>query len=115
LFPEHLVLPGFQTALCHHERWDGTGYPYRLSGDEIPLYARIASIADVYDALRTERSYKPAYDHATSVKIITEGDRDGRVRPEHFDPKILDAFWSVRESFDAVYLSLRPVTSASSD
>lgn len=74
-------------ALYHHERWDGTGYPYGLSGSEIPLEARITAIVDVYDALRSERPYKEAFSHDVSMKIILEG--DGRTSPEHFDPELL--------------------------
>jgi putative two-component system response regulator len=70
----------------HHEKWDGSGYPKGLSGEEIPLSARIMAVADVYDALTTRRIYKPAFAHEVAVQIILEG------RGRHFDPRIVDAF-----------------------
>lgn len=88
-------------ALFHHEHWDGSGYPYGLSRTGIPLDARIAAIADTYDALRHERSYKPAFDHDTAYRIIVEG--DGRTEPSHFDPDILRIFKKINNEFDAIY------------
>jgi HD-GYP domain-containing protein (c-di-GMP phosphodiesterase class II) len=88
-------------ALSHHERWDGTGYPFGFTGDRIPLEGRITSIADQYDALRNARVYKPSIDHATTVRIITEG--DGRTMPYHFDPQVLKAFVASASIFDEVY------------
>ncbi|MGD1038375.1 MAG: two-component system response regulator [Roseiarcus sp.] len=70
----------------HHEKWDGTGYPKGLSGDEIPLSARIMAVADVYDALTSRRIYKPAFAHEVAEQIILEG------KGRHFDPRIVDAF-----------------------
>ena len=79
-----------EIALTHHENYDGTGYPENLKGEKIPLSGRIIKILDVYDSLRSERVYKDAFSHEKTMKIITEG--DGRVEPEHFDPKILSLF-----------------------
>lgn len=77
-------------TISHHEKWDGSGYPYGLAGEEIPLVGRIMAIIDVYDALVSRRVYKPPFSHREALKIITEG--DGRVMPTHFDPDILAAF-----------------------
>jgi HD-GYP domain-containing protein (c-di-GMP phosphodiesterase class II) len=88
-------------ALSHHERWDGSGYPYGASGNLIPLEGRIMNIADQYDALRNARVYKPGLDHATTIRIITEG--DGRTMPQHFDPQVLNAFVESESLFEEVY------------
>ncbi|TYT73675.1 two-component system response regulator [Desulfobotulus mexicanus] len=86
-----------EIAYTHHERWDGTGYPRGLKGDEIPVSGRLMAIADVYDALISKRSYKEAFSHETAVKIITEG--DGRTLPCHFDPDVMNAFVKEAETF----------------
>jgi response regulator RpfG family c-di-GMP phosphodiesterase len=88
-------------ALHHHERWNGTGYPFGLRGIGIPLDARIAAIADTYDALRNSRIYKPAFDHDTAYRIIVEG--DGRTEPSHFDPDLLNAFKDIHKIFDEIF------------
>jgi len=80
-------------AAYHHERWDGTGYPYGLSGTEIPLPGRLMAIVDVYDALVSERSYKKPIPHKDAVKtIVSEAG-------SHFDPKIVEVFQEVNERF----------------
>ena len=91
-----------QIALNHHERWDGTGYPRGLKGEEVPLSARIVAISDVYDALRNRRVYKPGFDHETAMRIIVDG--DGRTSPTHFDPDILSLFKKISERFREIYL-----------
>ncbi|MEO8417756.1 MAG: HD domain-containing phosphohydrolase [Methylophilaceae bacterium] len=92
---------GAEIALNHHERWNGGGYPNDLKGKQIPLPARMMALADVYDALRSKRPYKPAYTHENSVQIITAG--DGRTSPEHFDPAILNAFKQMSGRFEEIF------------
>jgi len=76
----------------HHEKYDGSGYPHGLKGEDIPLVARIFAIADVFDALTCERPYKKPFSYEKSMAILEEG------RGSHFDPKVLDAFNTLAES-----------------
>lgn len=91
-------------SLTHHERWDGTGYPQGLKGEAIPLEGRIVMLIDQYDALRAKRIYKPPFDHAKTLRIMTEGDR--RTRPEYFDETLLRLFVELAPRFDEIYGSL---------
>jgi putative two-component system response regulator len=86
-----------QIAASHHERWDGFGYPRRLAGTQIPLEARIAAVADVFDALSTARCYKPAIPLADCFEIIASE------RGRHFDPAVVDAFMEAREVLERVF------------
>lgn len=82
-----------EIALSHQEKWDGSGYPQSLSGDNIPISARLMAVADVYDALISERHYKQAFSHEIAVDIILEG------RGSHFDPDVVDAFKRIENEF----------------
>ena len=75
-------------AQTHHEKWDGSGYPLALAGEDIPIEGRITAVADVYDALSSERPYKPAFPKAKCFGIMNEE------RGRHFDPRVLDAFFA---------------------
>ncbi len=84
---------GIEIAESHHEKWDGTGYPYGLAGEDIPLVGRILALSDVYDALTSKRCYKDAFSHTRSLEIIVEGSG------KHFDPEVVDAFLSNEKEF----------------
>ncbi|MDK9718546.1 MAG: HD domain-containing protein, partial [Trichlorobacter sp.] len=85
-----------EIAYTHQEKWDGSGYPEGLSGDDIPVSGRIMAVADVYDALISRRVYKPAMPHDKAVSIIIEG------RGSHFDPDMVDAFLSIADECKAI-------------
>jgi len=84
-------------AEYHHENWDGTGYPHGLKGVDIPIHGRVMAIADVYDALVTERPYKEAFPHEEAVNIIM-GESGKR-----FDPLMVNAFYNIHNKFDALH------------
>jgi putative two-component system response regulator len=86
-----------EIALSHHEKWDGSGYPYQFAGDLIPLSARIVSIADVYDALRMKRPYKPPFSHEVTMKKILES------KGTQFDPELVDIMVTVSDEFQRLY------------
>jgi HD-GYP domain-containing protein (c-di-GMP phosphodiesterase class II) len=84
----------------HHERHDGTGYPDRLASAAIPLAARFVSIADVYDALRCRRSYKPALSHAASLQLI------GEASGTQFDPAMVEVLRRCAPKFEQIFKEL---------
>ena len=87
---------GKEIAYNHHEKWDGSGYPTGIEGEDIPLAARIVALADVYDALTTERFYKRAYPHEQACQIIVD------LKATHFDPEIVDVFQRLEDEFDQI-------------
>lgn len=87
---------GIAIARAHHEKWDGSGYPDGLAGEEIPLAGRIMALADVYDALRSKRPYKEPFTHEKSCAIILEG------KGRHFDPAVIEAFQEVEDRFEQI-------------
>lgn len=87
---------GRDIAYYHHEKWDGSGYPFGLCNDEIPLAARIVALADVYDALSSKRPYKEPFSHEKSLAIINEGEGT------HFDPLVVHAFQAREARFSAI-------------
>lgn len=82
-----------EIAYSHQEKWDGSGYPDNLAGEEIPVSARLMAVADVYDALISKRVYKPAFSHEQALDVMKKG------RGTHFDPDVLDAFFAIEERF----------------
>lgn len=100
--PQMRELPFFSQAhdiaRYHHERWDGRGYPEGLKGDEIPLWAQIVSIADVYDALVSPRCYKKAFTFEQALRMIVNGECG------IFNPHILEAFLNIEDKLRDIYL-----------
>jgi putative two-component system response regulator len=95
--PDHAFLDyAKMLAHTHHEKWDGSGYPEGLKGAEIPLQARMMTLADVYDALVSHRSYKKAFTHEEAMQII------GEERGTHFDPDLTDLFISLSEKIKLI-------------
>ncbi len=91
LFPIEFLRPALDIPYCHHEKWDGTGYPRRLQGEQIPLAARIFAIVDVYDALTSDRPYREAWPQERALGHIR--DQSGT----HFDPRVVQAFFDLLE------------------
>lgn len=94
-----------EVALTHHERWDGSGYPCGLKGKQIPITGRIVMLCDLYDALRSQRPYKPAFSHVKTIDIILNGNE--RTKPTHFDPSLLEAFREMHHQFDGIYSTVQ--------
>jgi len=98
LYSENTFLNlGMEISRYHHEKWDGTGYVSKLSGEDIPLSARIMALSDVYDALRSKRVYKDAFPHDTVIEIIAQG------RGRHFDPELVDIFLDNHQQFCDIF------------
>ncbi len=101
------LLHAREIAIAHHERWDGTGYPNHLKGDQIPTSARLMAIADAYDALISDRMYKPGLSHESAMSIIKEGSG------AHFDPVVTDAFLMIGDKIKAIAAEYPDVKSQS--
>ena len=93
---------GKEVAYYHHEKWDGTGYPKGLKGDQIPLSARIVAVADVYDALRSKRPYKESFSHQKTMKMILDHSNT------HFDATIVQAFINRQKEFESISKTATP-------
>ncbi len=91
---------GIEIARSHHEKWDGTGYPDGLTGENIPLSARVMAVADVYDALRSVRPYKPTMSHEKACEIIIQGSGS------HFDPSVIEAFKALESEFAEIRVKM---------
>jgi HD-GYP domain-containing protein (c-di-GMP phosphodiesterase class II) len=89
LYPIEYLRPALDIPYSHHEKWDGTGYPRGLKGEEIPLSARIFAIVDVWDAITSDRPYRPAYTIDQALSHIRE--QSGK----HFDPQVVDVFFKL--------------------
>ncbi len=91
-----------EIALNHHEQWNGGGYPVGRKGTEIPVSARVVAVADIYDAIRSPRPYKPGFTHEQTAKILLEG--DDRFTPgDHLDPNLLEIFAARHEGMAAIW------------
>ena len=102
MYPKNnFIHMGIEITRQHHEKWDGSGYPDGRSGEQISLSARIMAVADVYDALRTKRVYKPAYSQEETCRILFEGSG------KHFDPMVIEAFRHLQERFDEIQMTFQ--------
>lgn len=104
--PDALRETAIEVIESHHERWDGRGYPRGLAGEQIPLSGRIVAVADVYDALRSERAYKPAFSHDWARTFIV------RQRGRQFDPRIVESFLQVESALQLISESAREIRPA---
>ena len=101
-FKRHTFLAvATEIAYSHHERWDGGGYPAGLAGEAILLSARLVALADAYDAITSERPYKPAFDHSEAIRRITIDRRC------HFDPAVVNAFLACQQDFARIQARLQ--------
>lgn len=96
LGPDEFIDMGIEIALQHHEKWDGTGYPFGVAGEEISLSARIVALADFYDAVTSKRVYKDAMTHHEASNLIR------KLHGTHFDPDVADVFFAYEAEFNAV-------------
>ncbi|GAK86732.1 pole remodelling regulatory diguanylate cyclase [Vibrio ponticus] len=108
-YADNFLIFAKEIAYSHHEKWDGSGYPQGLKGQDIPLSARIMAIADVYDALISERVYKPAFSHEKSVSIIEQS------RGSHFEPLLVDVFLANAERFRQIAAAYQDNSSSQSN
>jgi HD-GYP domain-containing protein (c-di-GMP phosphodiesterase class II) len=97
LYPIDYLRPSLDIPYCHHEKWDGTGYPRGLKGEEIPLAARIFSVVDVWDALRSDRPYRPAWKKEKIIEYICS------LSSIQFDPKVVETFLKIDDSYLDMY------------
>jgi len=101
-FDTNYLNESIEMACFHHEKWDGSGYPTHIKGDEIPLSARIMAVADVFDALIAERVYKKPFSYEKAMSIITEG------AGKHFDPDVVEAFMKISEKLYLARTKISP-------
>jgi response regulator RpfG family c-di-GMP phosphodiesterase len=92
-----MLVTGAEVALTHHERWDGTGYPNGLKGNEIPLFGRIVNVADVFDALMSRRVYKEPFPLDKTIQIMSE------LSGQAFDPALIDLLVKNKDQFSAIF------------
>jgi HD-GYP domain-containing protein (c-di-GMP phosphodiesterase class II) len=92
LSPISFLRQALDIPYCHHEKWDGTGYPRSLKGDQIPLAARVFAVVDVWDALRSDRPYRPAWPKEKTMEHIVQ------LSGSHFDPNIVELFINIMKS-----------------
>ncbi len=104
-----LICMAREIVISHHEKWDGSGYPFGLAGTDIPLSGRLMAVADVYDALRSKRVYKPAMSHQQALNIIKDD------AGTHFDPAVVEAFLECENQFEEIASSLQDETPNKSD